>query len=132
MTKRIARYEQIIIDNNFKRAVVRFKVLIAGLFSHFLANNAAARCEVSARTRDQKHLFDDKIAAKQNAYAMVNLDNNGPIDGNAGVLRIAGQGQGIHRQPGQAHALASPSKRTSCGRTRCRRRRDDKHQPTSR
>ena len=81
VTKRIARYEQIIIDNNFKRAVVRFKVLIAGLFSHFLANNAAARCEVSARTRDQKHLFDDKIEAKQNVYAMVNLDSNGPIDG---------------------------------------------------
>jgi hypothetical protein len=81
VTKRIARYEQIIIDNNFKRTVVRFKVLIAGLFSHFLVNNAAARCEISAKTRDQKHLFDDKIEAKANAYAVVNLETNSPIDG---------------------------------------------------
>jgi hypothetical protein len=81
VTRRIARYEQIIIDNNFKRAVVRFKVLVAGLFSHFLANNAAARCEISAKTREQKHLFDDKIKANPSSYAIVNLENNSPIDG---------------------------------------------------
>lgn len=81
ITKRIARYEQIIIDNNFKRAVVRFKTLIAGLFTHFLANNTVARAEISAKTRDQKHLFDDKIKVNPNAYVVVSIEDNGPLEG---------------------------------------------------
>ena len=81
VTKRIARYEQIIIDSNFKRAIVHFVTLIAGLFSHFLANNAVARSEMSAESRDRKHLFDEKITVHPNAYVVVNLADNAPVDG---------------------------------------------------
>jgi hypothetical protein len=81
ITKRIARYEQIIIDTNFKRAISRFVTLIAGLFTHFLANNAVARSEISAKSRDRKHLFDDKIEVHPNSYVVVSLTDNTPIEG---------------------------------------------------
>jgi len=81
VTKRIARYEQIVIDNRFRRTVVRFVTLIAGLFTHFLANNAVARTAISAKSRDQKHLFDDKVAVHPNAYVVVHLADNTPLEG---------------------------------------------------
>lgn len=81
VSQRIARYEEIILDSNFKRAVRRFTTLIAGLFTHFLANNAVARAEVSARSRDLKHLFDPKVSVQPNAYAVVSAADNSPIDG---------------------------------------------------
>ena len=81
VTKRIARYEQIIIDSNFKRAVVRFATLIAGLFTHFLANNAVARADISAKSRDQKHLFDEKVKVNPDAYVVVSAADNTPIAG---------------------------------------------------
>ena len=81
VTKRIARYEQIIIDNNFKRAIRRFTTLIAGLFTHFLGNNAVARAEISAKSRDLKHLFDDKVEVHPNAYVVVSTEDNGPLEG---------------------------------------------------
>ncbi len=79
ITKRIARYEQIIIDNNFKRVVVRFATLIVGLFTHFLNNNTVARADISAKTKDQKHLFGEKITVSANAYVLVSVEDNGPI-----------------------------------------------------
>ncbi|MGJ5081828.1 DUF6603 domain-containing protein [Bradyrhizobium sp. HKCCYLS3013] len=81
VTKRIARYEEIIVDNNFKRARRRFVTLISGLFTHFLANNAVARSEISAKSRDLKHGFDDKIAVDQASYVVVSLVDNSPIAG---------------------------------------------------
>ena len=81
ITKRIARYEQIIIDNNFKRAVIRFATLISGLFTHFLGNNAVSRMEISAKRRDEKHLFDDKISISPNAYVVVSQTDNSPLEG---------------------------------------------------
>lgn len=81
ITKRISRYEQIIIDTNFKRAIRRFATLIAGLFTHFLGNNAVARADLSAKSRDLKHLFDDKVEVQPNAYVVVSAEDNGPIEG---------------------------------------------------
>lgn len=79
VTKRIARYEQIIIDSRF-RLVLHFVTLVAGFFTHFLGGNAVARAAVSAKTRDQKHLFDAKITVQPNGYAVVSLEDNTPLD----------------------------------------------------
>ena len=81
VTKRVARYEQIVIDNNYKRALFRFTVLLAGLFSHFLGNNAAARSPISQKSKDLNHLLDDKIAVKQTGFVVVSTLDNGPIAG---------------------------------------------------
>lgn len=81
IAKRIARYEQIIIDGALKRMVFHFATLIGGLFTHFLANNAMARCEISAKSRDNKHLLDEKIVIHPNAYVVVNLADNSPLEG---------------------------------------------------
>ena len=81
VSKRVARYEQIIIDNNYKRALFRFTTLIAGLFSHFLGNNAVARASISTKSKDLKHLLDDKIAVKQAGFVVVSTLDNSPIEG---------------------------------------------------
>ena len=80
-TKRVARYEQIIIDNAFKRVVTLFVTLIPGLFTHFLAGNAVARAEISASNKDLRHLFDEKITAGPPRYVVASLENNAPIAG---------------------------------------------------
>ena len=79
VTKRIARYEQIIIDNNFKRAVIHFVTLVQGLFGHFLANNAVSKSSLSSKHKKQLHLFDEKIVVKQNAYVVANIADNSPV-----------------------------------------------------
>lgn len=79
MTKRVARYEQIIIDSNFLRMVIGFATLIQGLFTHFLGANAVARSVISVRTRDRKHLFDEKISVKPNSYVVANVADNSPL-----------------------------------------------------
>ena len=81
VAKRIARYEQIIIDNNFKRFVLSLGTLIGGLFTHFLGANAVSRATVSARSADRKHLLDDKIVVQPNAYVVANFADNTPMDG---------------------------------------------------
>lgn len=81
VARRIARYEQIIIDTNFMRVLAQFAALLANLFSHFLANNSVARAGLSARSRDLKHLFDDKIVIHPNAYVVVNQADNSPLAG---------------------------------------------------
>lgn len=81
VAKRIARYEQIIIDNNFKRLVLNLGALIGGLFTHFLGANAVSRATVSARSADRKHLLDDKIVVQPNAYVVANFADNTPLDG---------------------------------------------------
>lgn len=81
ISKRVARYEQIIIDSNFKRLVLSLVALIPGLFTHFLGGNAVARSSISARSRDRKHLIDEKIVVHPNAYVVANLEDNSPIEG---------------------------------------------------
>ena len=81
MTKRVARYEKIIIDTNFLRLFLDISALISGLFTHFLAANAVARAPISFRSRDRKHLFDDKIAVMPNGYVVANQADNSPLAG---------------------------------------------------
>ncbi|TVZ40263.1 hypothetical protein P886_4690 [Alteromonadaceae bacterium 2753L.S.0a.02] len=80
VSKRIARYEQIIIDSNFKRMVLVFVTLISGLFTHFLGGNAVSRMSISARSQDRKHLFDEKIKVHPNAYVVANAADNSPLE----------------------------------------------------
>jgi hypothetical protein len=76
MTKRVVRYEQIIIDTLYRRFVLVIGTLIAGLFTHFLAGNAVARAEVSMASRDKLHLLDDKIVVSPTAYVVADATTN--------------------------------------------------------
>ncbi|MGW7346663.1 DUF6603 domain-containing protein [Streptomyces sp. NPDC054854] len=81
MTKRVVRYEQIIIDTVFRRFVLVIGTLVSGLFHHFLAGNAVARASVSVRTRDRLHLFDEKIVVAPTAYVVASTATNAPFAG---------------------------------------------------
>jgi hypothetical protein len=80
VAKRIARYEQIIIDNNFKRGRFRFLPLLAGLFTHFLAGNAMARSANSARSKSLARPFDEKVKLRTTGYVVVNLADNSALE----------------------------------------------------
>ena len=76
VTKRVVRYEQIIIDTLYRRFVLVIGTLIAGLFAHFLGGNAVARADVSMAAKDRLHLLDDKIVVNPTAYVVADAASN--------------------------------------------------------
>jgi len=72
----VVRYEQVIIDSNYKRFVKAFLNLFSGLFTLFLSRNAVARSVLSRQVRKQLQPFDDRISIRPNSYAVAfNTDN---------------------------------------------------------
>ena len=76
MVKRIVRYEEIIIDNNFKRFRRRFSGYFGALFNHFLAGNAVSRSELSQATKRRLQPFAEKIEVKEETYTVAFQSNN--------------------------------------------------------
>lgn len=76
MVKRIVRYEEIIIDNNFKRFKKRFRGYFGSLFNFFLARNAVARSEISFATKLQLQPFATKISVQAETYTVAFQSNN--------------------------------------------------------
>jgi hypothetical protein len=76
MVKRIVRYEEIIIDSNFKRFQRRFRVFFGSLFQFFLGGNAASHCAVSRAAALQLKPFADKITVQSEAYTVAFQSNN--------------------------------------------------------
>ena len=76
MTRRVVRYEEIIIDSNFKRFVFRFRLLGALLFNFFLGGAAVARSELSLAKKKQYEPFAEKIEVKDATYTVAFQANN--------------------------------------------------------
>lgn len=76
MVRRNVRYEEIIIDNNFKRFARRFQLFANGLFSFFLGANAAAKCSLSQAVATKAHPFNEKIAVLGESFTVVSTLNN--------------------------------------------------------
>jgi hypothetical protein len=74
--KRIVRYEEIIIDSNFKRHVKKFTLWIAALFNHFLKGSAVAKSALSKQTAKQLKPFDDGIVVNPETYTVAFQSNN--------------------------------------------------------
>jgi hypothetical protein len=82
--KRIVRYEMIVIDSKYKKQLFQFFAFSATLFRHFLRGNAAARSPLSRATQKMFVPFDDKVAVRQQAYAVAtNFDNKAVNGGKA-------------------------------------------------
>lgn len=79
--KRVVRYEQIIIDNNFKRGVNHFVELIATFFRFFVKNGAVGKSPLSNKVKKQQMPFTDKIAVKTNTFVVANNSDNTPLAG---------------------------------------------------
>jgi hypothetical protein len=76
MTRRVVRYEEIIIDSNFKRFVRRFKLFGSLLFDFFLAGSSVTLAEVSMAKRKQYQPFADKVEVQAETYTVAFQSNN--------------------------------------------------------
>jgi hypothetical protein len=76
MVKRIVRYEEIIIDNNYKRFARRFRGYVGSLFELFLAGNSVARSDLSRHSKRRLQPFDEKIAVSEETYTVAFQSNN--------------------------------------------------------
>jgi hypothetical protein len=74
--RRIVRYEQIIIDNNYKRFRKRFSVFVFGLFNHFLGGAAVSKSALSANVKSQYQPFKEKITVAQEGYTVAYQADN--------------------------------------------------------
>lgn len=73
--KRVLRYEEIVIDGNYRRHLPFFG-LKADLFAHLLKGNAASRSGLSAQARRERAPVDQKITIAAPQYVVAsNVDN---------------------------------------------------------
>jgi hypothetical protein len=87
--KRIVRYEQVIIDSNFKRIFRRFTDFIGTLFGHFLAGSSVSLSPLSRRYRTQLQPFDQKIAVRPETYVVAFQANNQAFSNQASFVSEA-------------------------------------------
>jgi hypothetical protein len=90
--KRVVRYEEIIIDNDFKGHIKRFVGFALDLFLHLLAGNAASRSVLSTETKRQKEPVAQKIKVNEALYVVASsVDNTGHGAGGAFASQAAAQ-----------------------------------------
>lgn len=76
MVKRIVRYEEIIIDSNFKRFQRRFRDYFGALFNFFLNGAAVTRSDLSKAVRSKYKPFEEKISVRAETYTVAFQSNN--------------------------------------------------------
>ncbi|MBP6826426.1 MAG: hypothetical protein KA165_07695 [Saprospiraceae bacterium] len=78
LAKRRVRYEQIIIDNNFKRFRRRFKSFTSKFFGHFLNGAAVTKSDLSKHYKSQLDPFVDekKVKVQDSTYTVAFAENN--------------------------------------------------------
>ncbi|HEX4949098.1 MAG TPA: DUF6603 domain-containing protein [Blastocatellia bacterium] len=74
--KRVVRYEEIIIDSNYKRFVRRFFGFFGTLFTHFLRGNAVSKSVLSQQQKQLRQPFDEKITVNPEMYVVAYQANN--------------------------------------------------------
>ena len=74
--RRVVRYEQIIIDNNYKRFRRRFSIFAFNLFNHFLGGASVSKSVLSAQYKTQFQPFKEKIAVAQEGYTVAYQADN--------------------------------------------------------
>jgi hypothetical protein len=78
MARRIVRYEELLIDTEYKRHQ-RVRKSGAGLFGHHLKGAAVAQSPLSKARRSQLDPFGaDKVTVGGETYAVVSIDTNQP------------------------------------------------------
>lgn len=76
LVRRRIRYEEIIIDNNYKRPIRRFRVFNGVLFFHFLGSNSVAQSVLSKSYRTKLQPFKEKVAVREEAFVVAFQSNN--------------------------------------------------------
>jgi hypothetical protein len=70
MVKRVIRYEEIIIDNNFTRFVRHFSIFVGALFNHFMAGASISKSSLSQSYQEKLQPFAEKIAVQPANYVV--------------------------------------------------------------
>jgi hypothetical protein len=76
VVKRVVRYEQVIIDTNYRRYVKRFSEYVFSLFNHFLAGSAVSKSTLSTHYNSQLQPFEEKVKVGNEAYTVAFQSNN--------------------------------------------------------
>jgi len=78
MGKRKVRYEEIIIDSNYKRFRRRFRAFTEAFFSHFLVGGAISKSVLSQNYKKMLNPFDDQVAVKEGGFTVAQTEDNKP------------------------------------------------------
>jgi hypothetical protein len=76
MVKRVVRYEEIILDSNFKRFRRRFRRFAGGLFAFFMRGGAIAKSELSHASKKKLDPFAEKVEVQSETYTVAFQANN--------------------------------------------------------
>jgi Family of unknown function (DUF6603) len=76
---RVVRYEEIVIDTNYRRFAHRFGRFPGVLFDHFLNGNAASLSPLSRRGRDEQVPFGDVVTVPGETYVVASTRDNVPV-----------------------------------------------------
>lgn len=83
LAKRRVRYEQIIIDSNYKRFRRRFKIFTAGFFDHFVKSSAISNSSLSNSYTTNLDPFEDKVKVREGGFTVALVENNRPYSTSA-------------------------------------------------
>jgi hypothetical protein len=90
MVRRVVRYEEIIIDSNYKRFARRFRSTIGALFGLHLFGAAITKNVNSKAFKARLQPFDDKIAVNPTGFVVATQADNKALSGAAvGFLSAA-------------------------------------------
>ena len=76
---RVVRYEEIVVDTNYRRFSRRFGRFSGVLFEHFLRGNSASRSPLSQRGRDEREPFTDVVVVRDAGYVVASTRDNNPV-----------------------------------------------------
>ncbi|MBC7811436.1 MAG: hypothetical protein H7175_09820, partial [Burkholderiales bacterium] len=79
VVKRVVRYEQVIIDTNYRRYAKRFSEYVFSLFNHFLSGSAVSKSTLSSYYISQLQPFEEKVKVGNEAYTVAYQSNNQPV-----------------------------------------------------
>ncbi|THH35620.1 DUF6603 domain-containing protein [Neolewinella litorea] len=79
MTKRTVRYEQIVIDTNYRRFARRLVGYFGSLFNQFLRGNAVALSPLSRESKRQFDPLEEKLAVLPEGFGVVTTVDNSPV-----------------------------------------------------
>jgi hypothetical protein len=107
MVKRIVRYEEIILDSNFKRFRRRFTAFAGGLFEFFLGGAAITKSDLSQRKKTQLQPFTEKVTVTGETYVVASKSTNQAHVGTArGFTSVASAREYMARQVASDPTLA--------------------------
>lgn len=76
MTRRVVRYEEIIIDTNYKRFSRKFSGYFGVLFDFFLDGAAVSQCELSKSVKTKLQPFEEKIEVLSETFTVAQQSTN--------------------------------------------------------